>query len=145
MPDLVFTEDGDIDIAHDVIAGRYALSVLKLIKTNLALDRQTALADVLLASATYTGYADGVLTWLATSRGDNGAIEVVATIPEFRPADAVAPQDIYGAALINAAGTKLQAVASFGDPPLPMRSALNAILATLRYRPEGGSLVVLVS
>jgi hypothetical protein len=147
MADLITTEDFDLTAGANVIAGVLALSVFQLVKTNLAMDRNTTLADVTDATnkANYNTYADGVITWSAATRADDGAIEWIGTVPEFRPTDGVVPNDVFGGALINAAGTKLQAVCEFDGAPFPMRSVLDSLIVTLRYRPAGGSLVVTIS
>jgi len=145
MDPLIFSQAFDLALSAEVVAGVLMPVKLVLIKTNLALDRNTALADVVAAKADYTGAIEGVITWLAPSIADDGSIEVVGTVPEYRPTDAVTPNQIYGCALLTALDAALYAVCSFADGPLPMESALNSILATLRYKPEGGSMVVTIS
>jgi hypothetical protein len=144
MSALITTQAYDLDASANVIAGALALDTVQLIQTNLALDRNTTLADVLAAIPTYVGYAAGVITWLAPSIADDGSIEVVGTVPEFRPTNSVTPNSIFGAALINAAGNKLHAVSSLDGAPIPMASALNSILLTVRYKvSEQGAIVTI--
>lgn len=142
---LIITEAMDLGIAADVIASTLDGAILVFIKTDLALDRNTLLADVVAAQADFTGFATPAVTWLDPSRADDGAIEVVGTVPEVRPTGTTIGNDIFGVALCAPLLASLWGVCSFEDGPFPMRSILDAILATVRWRPELGSLIVTVS
>jgi len=93
---------------------------------------------------TYTGAGDEAVTWLAPSIADDGTVEAIGTLGEFRPTDAVTPNTVYGAILLSAGGAYLMG-ARFEDGPLPMESAADAILLTMRYRPGENSIGVVIS
>jgi len=94
--------------------------------------------------ATYTGHADKTITWLTPSIADDGHVEVIGTVPEFRPTDAVTPNTVFGAIIIDA-GPVMLLGGRFDDAPLPMESALDSIVITVRYRPDDQSIAVVVS
>lgn len=93
---------------------------------------------------TYTGHADKAVTWLAPAVADDGAVEIPGSVAEFRPTDAVTPNDVFGALLINADGEPL-AGGRFEDGPLPMQSAMDSILMMIRYRVQDGSAIIVLS
>lgn len=132
-------------IAHVAAVGCLDLAKVGLSIANQSADKDRTLAELVAAVPTYTGYALGSVTWSAATISDDGFIEFLGTVPEFRPADAVAADSIYLMFLQNTAGTKLYGVGRFDGAPLPMRSALDAIQLTLRWRPHDQSLVVFVS
>ncbi len=147
---LIGTEAFDLAIAANGLvaaAGVGALHLAKvdLFQTNIAVDRNTPLGTLVAAIATFAGYAQGVVAWNAPSRADTGEIEVVGILPEWRPSDSVTPNSIYGLYMTNAVGGALLAVGLFDNPPLPMNSALDAIIATLRWKPKTGWAEVTVS
>lgn len=127
------------------IADYLAAMHLDLYQTPIVITPQTPVATFTAALATYTGYAQGVVTWLAPSVSDDGTVEVAGTIPEFRPTDGVTPNVIYGVFCRAAVGGALLFAAAFDNGPLPMENALNAILLTVRYRPSTRSVCVVVS
>jgi hypothetical protein len=94
---------------------------------------------------TYTGHADKSITWLAPSVGDDGVVEVIGTVAEFRPTDAVIPNTVFGALVINTGGTAVYMGGRFEGGPLPMESALDSIVLTVRFRPSDQSLAVVIS
>lgn len=93
--------------------------------------------------ADYTGYAAEAITWSAATLSDDGQVETVGVTGEFRPTDGVTPNQIYGWLLRNAGGDILGG-GNF-NPPLPMVSALDAILLTPRVRFTLGLAAGLVS
>jgi len=111
--------------------------------TNDALPVATSVAGDFDAP-TYTGYADEVITWLAPSVADDGTIEVIGTVGEFRPTDGVTPNSVYGALLLTGAGVLMMG-GRFDDAPLPMENATNAILLTVRFRPADQSIAIVIS
>jgi hypothetical protein len=144
--DLVGNNAFDVRVAADVIAGDLATATVHLGKSNMTIDRNTTKADLTATEANYTGYAAEAVTWLAPSLADDGNIEVVGTVGEFRPTDAVVDNAIYTLWVLSATtGTPLCFAALFDDGPLPMAGPLNSIVVTLRWRPETGGLVAVVS
>ena len=78
--------------------------------------------------ATYTGYAAEAVTWGAATVDDDGSVVIQGIVAEFRPTDAVTPNQIYGWLLRNAGGDILGG-GNF-NPPLPMNNALDNIIMT---------------
>jgi len=93
---------------------------------------------------TYTGHADKLITWLAPSVADDGSPECIGTVPEFRPTDGVTPNSVFGALVIDS-GSVMMEGGRFDDAPLPMNSALDSILVTVRLRFLSDSLMVVIS
>jgi len=143
---LVTVYDAEnIGSATDTIAATLAGVKLHLGQSNLVPDRNSTLAALHAGEATFDGYAAQSVTWSTPSRADDGAIEVVGTVPEFRPTGAVTPNSIYYWYLTDTAATALYLAAGFDSPPLPMGSTLDAIVITLRWRPNNLGLFVVVS
>lgn len=92
----------------------------------------------------YTGHADEDITWLAPTVADDGHVEVIGTVGEFRPTDGVTPNVVYGAVILDSGGAVMMG-GRFDDAPLPMNSALDNIVLTVRFRPFDGSIAVVVS
>lgn len=136
---LLQTQDLELDLAFDgltgVVPGRVSLDVLELCQTDMVYDRSTPLAAVQAGIATFTGYASGVITWGAPTVDANGEVEVIGTVPIFRPTDSVTPNSIFGCYITNAAKSKLHFLARLANPgSIPMGGALNALLLTVRWR-----------
>jgi len=93
---------------------------------------------------TYTGHADKLITWLAPSIADDGSPECIGTVPEFRPTDAVVPNTVYGMIIIDSGSVMFEG-GRFEDAPLPMESALDSILVTVRLRFLDNSIAVVIS
>lgn len=143
--DLVSTQVLDLDICQDVttaVTGSLIGAEVNLFTNDVVPVRQSVAGDF--DAPTYTGNGAEAVTWLAPSIADDGTVEIVGTVGEFRPTDAVTPNDVFGFTIENAGGDLLQA-ARFENGPLPMRSALNAILLTLRFRFVSGGVGVVVS
>lgn len=77
---------------------------------------------------TYTGYGAEAVAWGAATTDDNGDVVIQGVVGEFRPADAVTPNNIFGWLLRNAAGDILGGGNFF--PSLPMNSALDNLILT---------------
>lgn len=131
--------------ALDDVAGSLDGAKVWLYKAALPVDGSTPLATFVTNKADYTGNGSGDITWLDPSVADDGTVEVVGTVPEFRPTDDVTPNDIWGVYITNGAGDALYWCGQFDDPPLPMNGPLNSIIVTVRYRPASDSIVVTVS
>lgn len=131
---------------HEVaVGGTLAGAVVQLIKTNLLLDRNTRLADIVAAIATYTGYANAAITWDAPSLAVDGSVQVLGTVPEFRPTDAVAPNVIFGIAVLKADSSAAYFVGVVDPPsPRPMNSALNTLNVTIQWNPRTGGFSVFI-
>jgi len=126
-------------------AGGLLDATVDLYQTPIAVTPETPLATFTAAVATFTGYAQGVVTWELPTVADDGEVEVIGTLPIWRPTDGVTPNQIYGMFIRLDVGGSLAMAGQFDTPPLPMISALDSIICTLRYRPASGTLVVTVS
>lgn len=135
----------ELGVAADVLAATLDGALVHLTKTALTINRSTTKAALDALKANYVGYAGEVITWGAPSRSDGGVIEAVGTVGEFRPSDAVTPNDVWAVYIHMAAGGALLFAAQLPDAPLPMRSALDSLIVSVRYRPASGTMLVLVS
>jgi len=130
----------DADIADYLLALK-----ADLYQTEIDILPETPVGDFTAAIATFTGYAQKTVTWGVPSVADDGTVEVVGTYTEWRPADGVTPNNIWGVFFRAAVGGALLFAGQFDGAPLPMNNALNAITITIRYRPASKSIVVVVS
>lgn len=141
---IVGNEAWALGITADAIAGTLAANKVALYQSNTIPSPARPLSDY--TEATYDGYAKKSVTWSAPTRSDDGFIEVVGVIAEFRPTGSVTPNSIYGVLLVDTTGAILYGAARFDDPvPLPMNSTLDQILITLRIRITPGGLVVTIT
>ena len=150
--DLIGTKALDADVGHNATVhvaavGCLDLCTVDLYKWNEPLTKNTTFADLAVAGriADYDGYADGVVTWTTVRSADTGEVEFIGSVPEFKPTGSVTPNTIYSLAVKDAGASKVYMVANFDNAPLPMGSALDSIIVTLRYRPASQSLAVFIS
>ncbi len=134
-----------LDAAADEVAGHLAGAKLGLFVGPVDVTQARVLADFVAAKATFTGYVKTAITWLAPSVADDGTVEVVGTVPQFRPTDAVNPNMIQGCWIEDSAAADWYFAGIFDNQPLPMNSALDAMIVTVRFRPRTNSFVVVVS
>jgi len=139
---MVSNQAYHLDLLADAIAGSLVGAKLALYQNNIDPTPETPIGDY--TAATFTGYAQKAITWLAPSIADDGTPEVVGTTTEWRPTDAVTPNSIYGLLLVTAGGALYQA-GKFDNDPLPMGSNLDSLLVTFRVRLAPTGLVVLIS
>lgn len=109
-------------------------AIVRLCTLDMTPDRDTDLATLNDNSATFTGYAQKQITWLAPSRATDGSIEVVGTVTEWRPSDDAEPNNIFVIYAVNVAGDLVFA-GRVDDPPIPMQDNLDSLLLTIRWRP----------
>lgn len=114
------TTDGPLDGAK-----------LELYQNNLDPSPTDVIGDYTIAD--YTGHAVKTITWLAPSISDDGIAEVVGTAAEFRPTGTTIMNTIFGVMLEDGAGA-LMGASKLSNAGLPMQSALNSILLTVRIR-----------
>ena len=146
---LVGNQDLDLALAAAGIAATAAVGPLHNLKadlcqTSMTIDRNTDLAALEAGVATFGGYVQGTVTWDAPSLSDDGNIEVVGTMPVWRPTDTTVPNVIYSIYFTEAVGSLLMFCASFDNGPLPMNDTLDQIMCVIRWRPQTGGLVVQV-
>lgn len=128
------------------VAGYLAAMKVDLYQTDIDLATFPPIATFTAEIANFTGYAQGVVTWDTPSVADDGTVEVLGAVPQWRPTDAVTPNNVYGIFCRAAAGGgALLFTGRFDDAPEPMASALDQITITIRYRPADRSLCVVVS
>lgn len=140
VPSNVFIQKILADI-NTALTGALVDAAVGLFSSNTVITADTILAD--LTPADYTGAGNEDVTWLAVSIAPDGSYEITGTVPEFRPTDAVSPEQEYGWYLLGVGGIFLGA-GRFDDPPLPMESASNHILITprLQVSPSGDFAIV---
>lgn len=134
-----------LGMAVDTIAASLAGAKVGLTLADVPLNAGTVIGDFVTAKATFAGYAKKSVTWLAPSVADDGTVEVVGTVGEWRPTDGVTPNLIYNLWLEDSGAAILFMAGRFDGAPLPMQNALDSIVVTLRWRPVSNTLVVVVS
>jgi len=143
--DLIAFQALDLAIAADVVTavtGALIDAEVRLYQNDVTPSAGMVLADF--DVATYDGYADEAVTWLAPSVADDGTVEIVGTVGEFRPTGAVTPNTIFGALLLDGTGALIMA-GRFDGAPLPMGSVLDSLLVTPRWRAPSSGLMSVVS
>lgn len=125
---------GNATTTHNLFGAK-----VRLCQGDIVPDSNTTLAALNADSATFTGYAEKTITWNAPSRASDGSIEVVGGLSEWRPTDAVTPNNLFVAYVVNAAGNLVLA-GRFDSPPIPMADALDSLLLTIRWRPTAGAI-----
>lgn len=93
--------------------------------------------------ATYTGYTVEDVTWLGLRKADDGSMELVGTVPEFKPTDVTVGNTIYGALLLDSDGDLV--AAGNLEVAAEMRAVTDSILITVRVRLTASGLGVVVS
>lgn len=141
--DWVFVQAHILALLANAIAGVLDGCKLRLSKADVNPTPELPLSAYTIAN--YTGYANAAITWSDPTISDDGVVEVIGNVPEFRPTDGVTPNSIFTAQLVDTAGTTLHAAARFAGAPLPMGAVTDAIQLVLRYRPLAGMLSVVVS
>ncbi len=123
-------------------AGQSAIYQAKigLIKAAIAPSVSTILAD--LTPANFDGYALGAaVTWTAAFLVGGLFTSVRSGNTHYQPSGSVTPNTIYGAYLVNNAGTDLLGVEIF-DNPIPLSGAADAfdyeMTITLDHRGDWG-------
>jgi len=142
--DLIGNDVDDIQILTDIsgVGDFLAAAVVGLYKNDVVPSRDLLLAAY--TTADYSGYAEEAVTWLVPSVADDGEVEMVGIVGEFRPTGAVIQNTVFGIVLKTAGGELVQA-ARFDLPPLPMGGVDDSILVTLRVRLTLAGMVVTVS
>jgi len=117
-------------------------AVIRLFKNDVMPTLTSVTADF--TETDYVGFGDQTITWLEPSISDDGTIEVLGTVGEFRPTNDVTPNQVYGALLLDST-TAMLFGGRFEGAPLPMESATDSILITVRFRPADQSLAIVIS
>lgn len=149
MGTMYNTQDMDVAIGAGAIAGVAATgpllgAIFDLIQINGPWGRAANYAALEAGVATFDGYAAGVsvVTWDAPSLDELGNVEVVGTIPVFRDAGAVTPNQIYGFLVQNAAKTRMLMNGPIDGGPIQMDGPLKQIMVTLRWKVATNTLSV---
>lgn len=140
---MISTPFFDVQSLTDILAGGFAACIAELYQNDFVPTRESVIGDFTVA--TYTGYASKVPTWSAPSLADDGNAESIGTMTEWRPTGSVTTNVIYGVLLKKAVSFELLLAARFSPAPLPMGSALDVILTTLRLRITQSGLVLVIS
>lgn len=144
--DLIESTDSLLARAADDVAGTLAGAKVHMYETDLTLEPTLpSLADFVAAVATYTGYAAATITWGTPSIADDGTVEVVGTVPAFRPSADVAGKSVWGIWITDTTSATLLFAGQYDEAPLPMAATTDEILLVVRYRPADTSLVVVIS
>jgi hypothetical protein len=147
---LIGNEHLDVTVAGDATGstsfayGGLHLLTVRLFQDDLTPTRETPLDVYEAAEADYPGYAAGNCSWGVPSRADDGTIEVLGVVPEFRPTDGSNPNTIFGLFSVLGDGS-LGFAGRFDDAPFPMGDHLDQLTITLRFRPDNGGTVDLIS
>lgn len=140
---IVGNQTWALAVLTDALAGVLTANKVALFQSNTIPTPNMVLGDY--TEATYTGYAKEAVTWSVPTVADDGTVEVIGIVGEFRPTGTAVTNAIYGVLLVDTTGAILYGAARFDAPPLPMSSALDAIIVTLRVRMTPGGIVVTVS
>jgi hypothetical protein len=133
--DLVLDLAGTSSISA---AGPLYNCTIGLYTTDIDILPTTPLATFTAAEANYDGYLRQVVGWLAPSRSDTGAIEVLSNANTFRPTDAVVTNTVYGCFVILAGSGSLGFAGRFDDAPKSMQDTHSVIVVTLSWSPISG-------
>lgn len=147
MSTLFEFQDSQVSRAVEstVVTGYLAGATVDLYQAEIAINQTTPLSEFTSNLANYTGYAQGAITWGPATVADDGTVEILGTVPEFRPTGTAVTNTIWGLFIRDAGGTALYFAGQFDGAPLPMGSTLDSILLTLRFRPATQSVVVVIS
>lgn len=146
MVQMIGNDAADVLIGDDAIAATLAGVLVGLFQTDITVDRDTTLAELVAGIATFDGYAQEVVTWGPATINDAGEIEFQGLVGEFRPTGSVTPNTIYGYYVqVPGGGGALLFAGRFDNPPLPMGSTLDNIIVTLRWRPQTGGVVEVIT
>lgn len=124
--------------------GPYDGLSVDLFQVNIDINKNTPIAAFTDAVADYSGYAAGAITWETVSIADDGIVEVLGTVPVFKPTGTTVSNTIYGLYILNVGGTAVYFAGLF-DEPIGMGELTDRILLTIRYRPATNTVVVVVS
>lgn len=114
-------------------------------KSELDITPATLIGALTAIQADYTGYAPQALVWADPSVADDNTVEVTADPLVFRPTDAVTPNQLYAGFITNAAGTVLYFARQMDEAPVPMESALDQLIAVVRYRPATQTVLIVIT
>lgn len=131
--------------AEDNVAGVLADAKLRLYKDPVPLNESTTTADLNAQVANYDGYAAANIDWSDPSISDDGKVEVIGTVPQFRPTGNNVDNDITGCYITHNGDNDVLYFGAFDDGPVPMKEETDALNVILRVRPAENSLVVSVS
>lgn len=131
--------------ANDDIAGYLADAEIGLYKGPVPLAEATTKTDVTTVEANYDGYAIANIDWQSPSIADDGEVEVVGIVPEFRPSGANVENEIYGCYIQANGDGEMYFFGNLDDAPVTMSDTNDALILTVRYRPGSESLTVTVS
>jgi len=110
----------------------------------LTLGRETVIGDLVDNEGGYTGYARQAVTWNEPSVADDGTVEVVGTVPEFRPTG-TSTVSMYGLFVTGVDSVTLVGCGPLDGAPVPMGDIFAALVVTIRFRPSSSGISVDVS
>lgn len=145
MANLIEFQASQLARAAADVADYLADLKVHLTRAELLITPETVVGDLTAIEATYTGYALETVVWLDPSVSDDGVVEVVSTPMEFRPTGTTVTNVIWACYCLAAVGGALLFAGQLDGAPIPMASALNSLILTIRYRPATNSLSVVIS
>jgi hypothetical protein len=145
--DLIEFQASLLGRAADDVAVGATLNGAKvhLTKGSVDINPDTTVAELDAVECDYTGYAATAIVWGTPVVADDGNVEVICTQQTYQPTDAVTPNVVYAVYITDTTSAILYFAGVIPDGPLPMGTALDQIKINVRYRPQGPSLVALVS
>lgn len=145
MAELFETDLCKITRANDDIAGGLADAEIGLYTEAVPASRTTVKSDVTAVEANFDGYAIANIDWQAPSIADDGEVEVVGIVPEFRPTGANVDNTIVGAYIQGNGDGEMKFFGPLDGDGIKMAKTTDALYLTVRYRPAAKSLTVTVS
>jgi hypothetical protein len=110
---------------------------------SIAFNRATTLSSLLPIEGGFPGYARQAVTWNAASVADDGTVEAVGVVPEFRPSGS-STVSMYGLFMTTGSATVMAGCGPLDGAPVPMVDGTSQLTVTIRWQPEtGGASVTL--
>lgn len=143
MPQIVGNNGLDaLNLADQIaVGGAYNGAKVQLYMNDVVPARNKVRGDY--TNAVYDGAAQGAITWGTPSIADDGTPEVIGTVPAFKPTGAVTSCVVFGGVIVSGADALLSAFRA--TAPVPMASANDVYIVTIRLRVQNYGLVVEVS
>jgi hypothetical protein len=127
------------------LAGILNANKVHLGQTNIPITPTTPYATLSAQEAGFGAYAAQSLTWDVPSTAADGTVEVASTPLVFRPSDSSENDSIYNLWVSDSASAVWHLAGAIVNGPLPMGTALDQMIVTLRFRPASNSLVAIIA
>jgi hypothetical protein len=127
------------------LAGILNANKVHLGQSNLAITPTTTYATLSGQEAGFGGYTAQSLVWDVPSTAADGTVEVASTPVVFRPTDSSEDDSIYNIWVSDSGSAVWHLAGVIQGGPLPMGTALDQMIVTLRFRPATNSLVAIIA